>query len=151
MTESSAARVIRRLATAADLDLIYSIRRAALGAYVVKTWGAWDEAAERQRFDEITRVEDHSVLELDGVPIGCICLKKSAVELRLIRLFILPEFQNRGFGTQILKDVLQMAASDHLPIRLRVLRVNPARRFYERHGFSVVGENETHYTMAHPA
>jgi len=37
-----------------------------------------------------------------------------------------------------------------LPVRLRVFRVNPARRFYERLGFVTTGETETHVLMEHP-
>jgi ribosomal protein S18 acetylase RimI-like enzyme len=33
------------------------------------------------------------------------------------------------------------------PIRLFVLKVNPARRLYERLGFQVLEETETHYVM----
>src|SRR5208282_2514944 len=102
-----------------DLELIYCILRAALGPYVEQTWGKWDDAAQRKRFDEVTRPEDHSIIELDGLPIGCLCLKKSDVELRLVRLFILPEFQNRGLGTRILQEVLGLADENHLPVRLR--------------------------------
>jgi GNAT superfamily N-acetyltransferase len=132
------------------MELIYSILRAALGPYVEQTWGKWDEAAQRQRFDGATRAEDHSIIELEGLPVGCLCLKKSDVELCLVRLFVLPEFQNRGLGTRILREVLEVADQHRLPVRLRVLRVNPARRLYERHGFAVVGESETHYSMTRP-
>ena len=34
-----------------------------------------------------------------------------------------------------------------LPVRLRVFEVNPARRFYERLGFRVVGQTDTHTLM----
>ena len=45
------------------------------------------------------------------------------------------------------RDVLE----DGAPIGclLRVLRVNPARRLYERLGFEVTGESPTHFEMEH--
>ena len=150
MRDDATAQLTRRPATDADLDLIYSILRAGLRPYVEQTWGTWDEAAQRQRFNEVTRAADHAVIEMDGTPIGCLCLNTAPTEVRLLRLFILPEFQNRGFGTRVLQEVVALAEEQRLPIRLRVLRVNPARRLYERHGFAVVGENETHYTMVRP-
>ena len=149
MRDYATAHLTRRPATDADLDLLYSILRAALGPYVEQTWGMWDDAAQRKRFDQVTRAADHDIIELDGLPIGCLCLKTDT-EVHLIRLFILPEFQNHGFGTRILREVTALADEQRLPIRLRVLRVNPARRLYERHGFAVVEENETHYTMVRP-
>src|SRR5436190_3492603 len=98
--------ISQRLATDADLDLIYRIVRDSLGPYIVQTWGAWDDAAQRKRFDDVTRAEHHSLIELDGQPIGCLCLTRAEDELRLNRLMILPAFQNRGFGTQILREIL---------------------------------------------
>jgi N-acetylglutamate synthase-like GNAT family acetyltransferase len=141
------AQIIRRQATEADLDLLYEIFCLVLRQYVEQTWGHWDEVAQCQRFQEVTRPEHHWILELDGNVIGCVSLKRSHAELRLLRLFILPRYQNRGFGSQILKEILASADEPQLPIRLRVLCVNPARRLYERHGFVVTEKNETHYTM----
>jgi GNAT superfamily N-acetyltransferase len=137
----------QRPANAADWELLYEIMRQSLGPYIEQAWGIWDEVAQRKRFGEVTRIEHHSILELDGKPIGCVCVKPSDVEIRLVRLFIVPPFQNRGYGTRILIGILASADRNGLPVRLRVLRVNPARRLYERHGFVVAGETETHYTM----
>ena len=130
---------------------MYAIVRASIGPYVRETWGTWDEADQRRRFDAVTRPEEHDILEVDGVPIGCICVKWSDTEVDLVRLFILPQFQNRGHGTAILREILAAADARGLPVCLRVLRVNPARRLYERHGFAVCGESDTHYSMARPA
>jgi ribosomal protein S18 acetylase RimI-like enzyme len=43
--------------------------------------------------------------------------------------------------------VLDEARRSGKPVALQVLKVNPARRLYERLGFSVTGENETLYFM----
>jgi Acetyltransferase (GNAT) domain len=48
------------------------------------------------------------------------------------QLYIATTFQRRGFGTQLLKRLFVEASESKLPIRLRVLAVNPARAFYER-------------------
>jgi ribosomal protein S18 acetylase RimI-like enzyme len=140
----------RRPATKDDLDLIFEILRASLRPYVQQTWGVWDEAIQRQRFNDVTKVEDHFLLELSGQTVGCLCFKESATEVRLVRLFITPPYQNRGLGTQVMREIMLLGDRQSLPIQLRVLRVNPARRLYERLGFSVVGEDDTHYTMRRP-
>ncbi len=151
MMRDSATQLIRRPATDADLELMYRILRASLGPYIEQTRGKWEDAAQRKRFNEVTRAADHSIVELAGEPIGCLCLKQSDAEIRLVRLFILPEFQRKGIGTGILEEILESADKLRLPVSLRVLRVNPARRLYERHGFVIAAENETHYTMIRPA
>ena len=139
--------LICRQATHADFELIYQILRVSLGPYVEQTWGSWDEDAQRKRFEQVTHVEDHQILELNGETAGCLCLKESPDELRLARLFILPQFQNRGFGTKIMTGILELAERKKLPIRLRVLRVNPARSLYERLGFRIIEEDTAHFTM----
>lgn len=47
----------------------------------------------------------------------------------------------------MIQVLLQEAFDQYLPVRLRVLKVNPARRLYERLGFKVVEEADTHYLM----
>jgi ribosomal protein S18 acetylase RimI-like enzyme len=139
----------KRPATNADLDLIFEILRTTMGKYVEQTWGVWDEAVQRERFKEV-KVEDHFILQLSGEDVGCLSYRESETEVRLARIFILPQYQNRGFGTQIIREIMAEANCKGLPIRLTVLRVNPARLLYERLGFNVVGENKTHYTMLRP-
>jgi GNAT superfamily N-acetyltransferase len=142
--------VTRRPATVDDLDLLYEILRACMHDYVVQTWGTWDEAWQRARFDRVTRPEYHVILECDGAPVGCVCLVREPNEFRLVRLFVVPAFQNRGIGSGILKELAREADQRGLPIRLRVLPVNPAQRLYERHGFLRVDDDnadDPHYAM----
>lgn len=136
-----------RPAEVADLETLYQLTRRAIGPYVEKTWGEWDDELQRLRFDEVTRPEDHQVIVLRGESIGCLCLEQHVHELRLMRLFIDPEYQNRGIGTSILGQLMGRARRLGLPIRLRVLHVNPARRLYERLGFEIVGRDTHHYVM----
>ena len=58
---------------------------------------------------------------------------------------ILPECQNRGIGTEILKELLEKNA-DKI-ITLQYFKSNPVGRLYERLGFKVVGETSYHYQM----
>jgi RimJ/RimL family protein N-acetyltransferase len=55
--------------------------------------------------------------------------------------------QRQGIGTSVIQQVLDEARRSGKPVALQVLKVNPARRLYERLGFSVTGENETLYFM----
>jgi len=64
-----------------------------------------------------------------------------------VQLYIAKEFQRRGFGTRLLKRLLEEARGSNLPIRLRVLAVNPAKALYERLGFVVVERTPERYSM----
>lgn len=134
-------------ATERDLEFVYTLLQVSLRPYVEQTSGNWDESWQRKRFDEVTRFEDHKIIEHEERSIGCLCALERPDELRLVRLFLLPAFQRQGIGTAIVKTLLTSATSRGVPVRLRVLRVNPARQFYARLGFVVIGESETHFTM----
>ena len=136
-----------RPARADDAEFLFELWKAALGPYVVQTFGPWDEAARRSQFFATQKLEPHQVVELGPERIGWLHLESHAAEWKLNRLFLAPTHQGRGLGRRLMQDLLNEADASHSPIRLRVLRVNPARRFWERLGFRVTGESATHFFM----
>jgi GNAT superfamily N-acetyltransferase len=145
----SAAPLALRRAGPSDRELLFALMKSALGPHVVQTFGPWDEAAQRESF--FARLEhtlgEHEVVELEGEAIGCLHVVRSREGFRLNRIFLLPSCQNAGLGTLLLRSLLCEADAARVPIRLRVLRVNPARRLYERLGFVTKEETETHFVM----
>jgi len=136
-----------RTATQGDMELLFALLRDALGPYVEQTFGAWNEEEERERFFAKTDPATHQVVEFDGRPIGCLWIQRSDEEIRVVRIFLFPSSQNRGFGARLVREILSEATAANLPVRLRVFKVNPARHFYERLGFRVAGETEHHILM----
>jgi ribosomal protein S18 acetylase RimI-like enzyme len=53
--------------------------------------------------------------------------------LRLIDIAMLPEWQGKGIGTHLIRDLI----GERLPVVLHVAIDNPARALYERLGFEV--------------
>ena len=135
-----------RPATRGDYDFLWWLHCATMKPYVEKTWG-WDEQWQaqyfRDRFDPATR----EIIECDRVPIGCISVERQKDRVFLSVIKIAPDHQNRGIGTKLVRDLLNEADGRGVPVELQVLKVNLARRFYERLGFAMVGETETHYLM----
>ncbi len=130
-----------------ELDTLYAIHRAALESYVSQTWGSWDDAFQRDFF------ADHwpdlrLAIDVDGDLAGFLDLDESPERIRVENLALAPAQQGRGIGTAILVAVQQRAALNNQPVALQVLKVNPARRLYERLGFRQTGETKTHYQMA---
>ncbi|WAS84930.1 MULTISPECIES: GNAT family N-acetyltransferase [unclassified Corallococcus] len=80
--------------------------------------------------------EGHAIIEVEGVPVGRQWLVRTAAELLLVDVSLLPEHQGRGLGTQLLKAIQAEAALSRVPVRLHVTRDNPALRLYTRHGFT---------------
>ncbi len=146
----NAARVLApcvqvRRAGPEDLELLRRIHVAAMRPHVERVHGPWDDAAQRKRFFETTDATTHEVVERDGRPVGCRWVRDHGDQLELVRLWLLPEAQGAGLGGLLVWDLL--ARADPRPVRLRVLRGNPARALYERMGFRVVGETDTHHQM----
>jgi ribosomal protein S18 acetylase RimI-like enzyme len=137
-----------READSGDLDILYRIHRAALGPYVEQTWGVWDEPAQlqywRERFDP-ARIQ---AIETDDGTIGYLELVVHDDHLEVANIEVSPRHQGRGIGTSLLKSILEEGRRSGHAVRLQVLKVNTARRLYERLGLVQTGETETHYLMA---
>ena len=136
-----------RQATAEDKEFLYVLNRAAYEDVVRKQFGHWDEAWQQQHFEEKWAPEAFEVVEKAGRRIGALSVSRTSEEVRIIEIQLLPEFQGHGLGTALLQRELQFADERTLPARLQVLRENRARTLYERLGFRVCGETDTHCLM----
>jgi len=114
--------------------------------YVAKTWG-WDEDFQARYFREHFNPSGTQIIQVGGADAGMPSLKVRPSELYLDEIQIAPPQQRQGVGTAIIGDLLARARADGAPLALQVLKVNPARRLYERLGFVVTGETGTHYLM----
>jgi ribosomal protein S18 acetylase RimI-like enzyme len=136
-----------RAATPEDAEFLFQLLKATMREYVEQTW-SWDEKWQRAHFQEKFDPAKNQIVVLEHRDIGVITAERRADEVFLTSIYILPEYQRRGIGTLLIKSVLDGAFQAGLPVRLRVLKVNhPARRLYERLGFTVVEEANTHYSM----
>ena len=117
--------------------------------YVIETWGAWVETWQFDRFRQKYQPGWLRVLQLDGQDVGMMQVQDRTEELFLANLKILPEFQNRGVGSRVIRQLVEEAARQGKLVALRVLKVNVrARALYQRLGFGITGENDTHYILS---
>ncbi len=100
--------------------------------HVLATWGAWNDDEVRHNIAESITAGYTQIIELGDAPIGIHVVERAPDHIQLWRIFILPEYQRRGIGSQLIERLLAEARSARLPLRLRVLRVNPAFKLYER-------------------
>jgi ribosomal protein S18 acetylase RimI-like enzyme len=142
-------QVTTRRATRDDLPALYEIHRAALGPYVKRTWG-WDEDRQSREFLARKVGPGMRVIEEGGAVVGFIEVEEQTDRLVLRTIEIAPEYQRRGIGTKLIRELLARSWSTGRPVHLRVLRCNPARGLYERLGFRAVRETETHVLMRTP-
>jgi ribosomal protein S18 acetylase RimI-like enzyme len=140
-------RITLRPATGEDVGFLYDLHRTALRDYVEQTYGLWDDTWQQQRFRHHCQVERCSVICSEGQDAGVVCVHVHEDEVFLTRIEILPEFQRRGLGTQVIQSILREAFDHGKAVRLQTFKVNPARKLYARLGFRLVGETETHDVM----
>lgn len=136
-----------RQATPDDKEFLYALNRAAYTDLVRRQFGAWDDAWQRSYFEKKWDPQKYEIVEQAGQRIGALSVSRTTAEVRIVEIQLLPAFQGRGIGTELLQREFRHADVLGLPVRLQVLRENRARALYERLGFRVYGETGTHFLM----
>ena len=139
-----------RDATTADYDFLFRLNEVTMRDYVVRTFGEWDDAFQARRFRERFDPSKIRVVMVAGRDVGVVEVEATGPEIVLANIRIMADCQGRGLGTTIVTGLLAEARRTGRALRLRVLKVNPARRLYERLGFRVVDETPTAYIMRAP-
>jgi GNAT superfamily N-acetyltransferase len=147
-------KVTLRPAMREDGPFLYQLLVATMREYVEPLWGwdkEWQETYFWARFEADLESGRRQIVVRDGEDIGVLVVEERADEILLSQIYILPTHQGQGIGTALIRSVLHRGAELGLPVRLRVLRGNPARRLYERLGFAVTEETDTRtYMEARP-
>lgn len=135
----------QRPARDTDLPFLLQLRAATMGPHR-QAAGISESLSQRQE-----KVRSHfasaNILEIDGRPIGLLKVVRQAEQWELLQLQLSPEFQGQGLGTRLVSELLTEAQAAKVPLRLSVLKVNPACRLYERLGFKQVSESEFGYRL----
>ncbi len=135
-----------RPATFEDYEFVYEVKVDALKEYVTLTWG-WDENVQRKFHQENFNPSELQIICHEGRAVGFLAIEDVDEEVKLNEINLMSNFQRLGIGTGIILEILQGAAEKRKPVWLQVLKVNPAIRLYERLGFKVYDETDTHYQM----
>ena len=122
-------------------EFSYRVKKAAEGDYITEMFG-WDEAEQRKFHTRDWEQKRPMIISLGGEPVGMIYIGENEDCIEIGQFFILPEYQKRGIGTHVLRQVLDRADRSGLTIKLAHLRNNPAASLYRRHGFKAVEANE---------
>lgn len=147
--DSTIGQVSARLARSRDRFLLRQCYEDGMKTYIDKIWG-WDPAWQDKDFRKGLESSETYVLERNGnVLIGYFQLNNDNRQNDYLRMLILkPEVQSLGIGTKILSEIRQNAQNRGKTLQLRVFKINSgAQRFYERNGWSVVGDDDPYLVM----
>lgn len=122
-------------------EFSYRVKKEAEGDYIARVWG-WDERVQRQFHARDWEESRPEIIQYCGKPIGTILVEENDEYIRIRQFFVLPEYQNRGIGSYILKNVLDRADRKGCVTRLTFMKNNPVESLYRRHGFEVTGDDE---------
>ncbi len=136
-----------RAAAPEDHAFLCALNRLAHQELVTRQRGAWDDDAERRRFEAKLRRGAFRIAELAGRPGAAVWSSVQDDHVFLHELLVLPEFQSRGIGSWILRQELARAAALGKPVRLHTLLLNRARELYTRHGFVETGRDDVYVDM----
>ena len=101
----------------------------------------WQFDLQRREYDARFPDAIYQLIMVDQRPAGRIWIGSDAEQIRLLDIALLPEFQNRGVGTALLRQLMQEASKQGKALRHMVFVLNnDAHRFYERLGFSIIEE-----------
>ena len=136
-----------RQAKQEDKKFLYELKKQALKDYVAKTWG-WDEKWQEDYFTKNFNPKLLKIIMKAGKKIGSISIIDKPNHIFLSLIEILPEYQNQGIGSKLIKDLLARAEKLKKDVFLQVLKTNKkAQNLYHRLGFSIVEETNTHFKM----
>jgi GNAT superfamily N-acetyltransferase len=135
-----------RAATDADFIFMRDTKLDGLEPYVRAIWG-WDrEQQERKARDEFDP-RGGWIVVCGGVDAGYIHLEHGTDVVTLAGIYLVPSTRGRDLGTAVIQRVIAEARDERKSVALRVLKPNPARRLYERLGFTIVRETPERYFM----
>jgi len=136
-------KLLLRKATQNDADLTFEIEQGSFKEYSDAVY-AIEIKSHRKEFDS----ENIQIVEFEKQIIGYLEIEEKSHSFEILNIMIQKEFQNQGFGRQLLYKVIKDGQRKSKGIELQVLKNNPkAKRFYENLGFQVYFETEFEYKM----
>ncbi len=126
-----------RQASVDDAPLFYDVIDRTMREFIVATWGAWSESRVQEESREDSSSPNAQVILVGNVAVGVLLVERHSTHIQLEQIYLLPEYQRLGIGTALINSLIAEAEQHKIPIRLRVMAVNPAKRFYEQFGFVV--------------
>src|SRR5215831_10373317 len=68
---------------------------------------------------------EHSMICLDGVPVGRVYLDRNAKEFHILDITVLPQERNAGIGSQVLRQIMEEGTGSGKPVSIYVETFNP--------------------------
>jgi ribosomal protein S18 acetylase RimI-like enzyme len=115
--------------------------------WIIERLFGWDEIREEKNFAQFFKVDEVRIISADARDVGWIQEQVDTTTINLGCFYITPAMQRRGIGTHVLQSLMAQAGNESKAITLSVVKINPARQFYEKHGFRVTHADDHKFYM----
>jgi ribosomal protein S18 acetylase RimI-like enzyme len=126
-----------RQANIDDAPLFYSVIYRTMREFIITTWGAWNESRVQSESHKYSISPNARVIQVGDMAAGVFLVERYPTHIQLAQIYLLPEYQRLGIGSVLIDSLIIEGSQSKIPIRLHVMAVNPAKRFYEHFGFVV--------------
>jgi GNAT superfamily N-acetyltransferase len=120
-----------------DAPLFYSVIDLTMREFIIETWGAWNESRVQIESREHSISPNARVIQVGDMAAGVFLVERYPTHIQLAQIYLLPEYQRLGIGSALIDSLIIEASQSNIPIRLHMIAVNPAKKFYEQLGFAV--------------
>jgi ribosomal protein S18 acetylase RimI-like enzyme len=132
------AEITLRPADQEDMPFLLDLRQQTMNPHVFASGltPSVDEHVQRILF----RFDCAQIVQLASQAVGLVKIARDDKDWHLIQIQLKPALQGQGLGTQLVQSVIDDARNHGASLGLKVFKLNPARRLYERLGFVVIAE-----------
>lgn len=130
-----------RSGDASDESWLFNLFKTTMRDYIDAAWG-WEELLQKEGFTTTLPAKNFSILENAEHPIGCIHISRKDEYLLVDMILVEPEYQQQGYGVELMRLAQKQAQDEELPLCLSVLKTNPAVNFHLKVGFKIKEEDE---------
>lgn len=132
-----------------EIKFIYNLKKEVYKSQIKKLYGEWNEENQKKLFDKFMKENSKNIelMHLKGESIGFYNGKnKDDNTFEIGNICVKPEYQNKGIGTAVLKEILFEHKGQN--VKLQVFKINEkAIKLYEKIGLKKIEQTKTHYIM----
>jgi GNAT superfamily N-acetyltransferase len=139
-----------RPATWDDLEPLADLRAVVMRADLQRL-GRYDPHRVRQRLRDSFQPGHTQIIETASAVAGRVALRPAEDADWLEHFYLSPSLQGAGIGSAVLRELLARCDAEGSTVRLNVLQGSPARRLYERHGFTLESQDPVDVFMVRKA
>lgn len=103
--------------------------------------------AQKKHYEATYPHCDFRVILVDGTAAGRLYVNRSASDINVLDIALLPKYRGRGIGSALLEAILEEGRVSQRTVSLHVEQYNPARRLYARMGFRPLESNGVYERM----